>query len=192
MSGGLASVVRSHQTVWLSDAQRDELEKTTGLPVDAGDNACAPVNLDRCASIADGRWEEVPGSPGVTLMHSTLLAQTDKVLFWGYGNPFDPATAARSRFPNTTRLWDPVSGYTLPNNQPATFNPPPPPSPFGPNPTFSNLHSAGHAYLDDDQGTLLAHGGESQGNQQSFLFHPTGQQWAQTDATAGNRFYAPP
>jgi plastocyanin len=179
MMGGLAGVVRSHETVWLTDAQRDALKKTIGLPVDAGDNACAPVQLDRCASITDGRWEDVPDRPAVTMMHATLLAQTDMMLFWGYGDPVDP----RSSFPNTTQLWDPASGYTLPGNQPASFNPPG-------NPTFSNLHSAGHAYVDDAQGTLLAHGGETQGGQQSFLFHPTGQQWAPTAATAGNRFYA--
>lgn len=36
-------------------------------------------------------------------MHAALLAQTDKVLFWGYGNPAEP-----SNFPNTTQLWDPI------------------------------------------------------------------------------------
>ena len=175
MMGGLAGVVRAHQTVWLTDAQRDEVEKTTGLPIDTGDNYCPPVNLDRCASIADGKWEEVPGRPGVTMMHSALLAQTERVLFWGYGDA--------TFLPNTTRLWDPVGGYALPSNQPVNFAPPA-------NPNFSNLHSAGHAYIDDNQGTLLAHGGETQGGQQSFLFHPTGQQWELTAATADNRFYA--
>jgi len=186
MMGGLAGLVRSHQTVWLTDAQRIEVEKTIGLPIDPGDNACAPVKLDRCVSITGGKWEVVLDRPTVTMMHAALLAQTDKVLFWGYGDPGIP----RSGFPNTTQLWDPASGYTLPSNQPASFNPPG-------NPTFSNLHSAGHAYLDDDQGTLLAHGGETAGapptnanNQQSFLFHPTGTQWALTAPTADNRFYA--
>ena len=173
MTQGLGGVVRSHQTVWLTDAQRDELTKTIGLPIDPGDNACPAVKLDRCASVAGGKWEEVPGRPGVTMMHAALLANTDKVLFWGYGDG--------GFLPNTTRLWDPAGGYTLPSNQPVNFAPPGTPS-------FSNLHSAGHAYLDD--GTLLAHGGETQGGQQSFLFHPTGQQWALTAATAGNRFYA--
>ena len=175
MAGGLAGVVRSHQTVWLTDAQRDLLKKTIGLPIDSGDNDCASVKLDRCASITGGKWEEVPGRPGVTMMHAALLATTDKVLFWGYGDA--------SFLPNTTRLWDPAGGYTLPSNQPVAF------APAG-NPNFSNLHSAGHAYLDDAQGTLLAHGGETQGGQQSFLFHPTGTQWALTAATVGNRFYA--
>jgi plastocyanin len=179
MMGGLAGLVRSHQTVWLTDAQRVEVEKTIGLPIDSGDNACAPVKLDRCVSIAGGKWEEVPGSPTVTMMHAALLAQTDRVLFWGYGDP----GIARSGFPNTTQLWDAAGGYTLPSNQPASFNPPG-------NPTFSKLHSAGHAYVDDSQGTLLAHGGETLGGQQSFLFRPTGQQWALTAASAGNRFYA--
>src|SRR5262249_9798839 len=135
--------------------------------------------LDRCVSIASGKWEEVPGSPAVTMMHSALLAQTDKMIFWGYGDP----DISRSNFPNTTQLWDPTGGYALPSNQPASSNPPG-------NHIFSKLHSAGHAYLDDDQGTLLAHGGETLGGQQSFLFHPTGQQWALTGVTQGNRFYA--
>ena len=176
MMGGLAGLVRSHQTVWLTDAQRAIVEKATGLPIDPGDNACAPIKLDRCASTASGKWEEVPGRPERTMMHAALLANTDKVLFWGYGDP--------PQQPNTTRLWDPVGGYALPSNQPASVVPPPNP------PTFGNLHSAGHAYLDDAQGTLLAHGGETQGGQQSFLFHPTGTQWALTAATVDNRFYA--
>ena len=175
MMQGLAGVVRSHQTVWLTDAQRDLLKKTIGLPIDYGDNDCAPVKLDRCASITGGKWEEVPGRPSVTMMHSALLAQTDKVLFWGYGDA--------GFLPNTTRLWDPVGAYTLPSNQPVAF------APVG-DPNFSNLHSAGHANLNDAQGTLLAHGGETQGGQQSFLFHPTGTQWAITAATVDNRFYA--
>ena len=55
MMQGLAGVVRSHETVWHTDAQRDVLKKTIGLPIDGGDNVCAPVILDRCASITDGR-----------------------------------------------------------------------------------------------------------------------------------------
>jgi plastocyanin len=189
MMQGLGGVVRSHQTVWLTDAQRDELTKTIGLPIDTGDNFCPAVKLDRCASIAGGKWEEVPGRPAVTMMHAALLANTNTVLFWGYGDP--------GFLPNTTRLWDPAGGYTLPSNQPSSFNPPPPPLPFGPNPTFSNLHSAGHAYIDDDQGTLLAHGGETAAappsntnNQQAFLFHPSAIQWELVSPTQGNRFYA--
>jgi hypothetical protein len=55
---------------------------------------------------------------------------------------------------------------------------------------FSNLHSAGHAYLDTDEGTLLAHGGESDGSRQSFLFHGATNQWEITDPTEDGRFYA--
>jgi len=186
MMQGLACLVRSHQTVWLTDAQRDELVKTSGLPLDPGDNACPVVKLDRCASIASGKWEEVPGHPAVTMMHTTLLAQTDKALFWGYGDPPIP----RSSFPNTTQLWDPVGGYTLPSNQPTAFNPPG-------QPTFANLHSAGHAYLDDGEGTLIVHGGETAGaapsnagNQQALLFHPSTTKWELVNPTQGNRFYA--
>jgi len=182
MMQGLACLVRSQQSVWLTNAQRDELTKTTGLPIDPGDNACPQVKLDRCASIARGKWEVVPGLPAVTMMHAALLASTDKVLFWGYGDP----GISRSAFPNTTQLWEPTGGYTLPANEPP--NAPGVPTP--PNAFFANLHSAGHAYLDDAEGTLLAHGGETTGGQQAFLFPPSTAQWEDVNPTQDNRFYA--
>ena len=81
MMQGLGGVVRSHQTVWLTHAQHDEVKKTIGLPLDPGDNLCPVVKLDRCASITDGKWEVIPDRPAVTMMHAALLAQTNKVLF---------------------------------------------------------------------------------------------------------------
>jgi FtsP/CotA-like multicopper oxidase with cupredoxin domain len=192
MMQGLACLVRSRQTVWLTPAQADLLQKTTGLPLDSGDNACPAVKLDRCASIAGGKWEEVPGRAAVTMMHATLLAQTDKVLFWGYGDPIIP----RSAFPNTTQLWDPTGGYVDPIKEPYEWRTPPPPV-LPADGIFANLHSAGHAYLDDVEGTLLAHGGETAAappsnanNQQAFLFHPSTTQWELVKPTQGNRFYA--
>src|SRR5215472_88827 len=100
MAQGLACLVRVHQTVWLTGAQRDELVKTTGLPLDPGDNACPSVDLDRCATSANGKWEQVPGDPRVIMMHAALLAGTDTVLFWGYINT-PPGVQ-----PNQSRLWD--------------------------------------------------------------------------------------
>lgn len=184
MMQGLACLVRSHQTVWLTDAQRDELANTTGLPIDPGDNACPSVDLDRCATGASGKWEQVSGDPRVIMMHAALLANTTTVLFWGYVDT-PPGVA-----PNQTRLWDPTGGYTDPANQPANVSAPPG------NASFCNLHSAGHAYLDDAEGTLLAHGAETAGNQQALLFHPSTKKWEgpgsvpPVSPTAVNRFYA--
>ena len=189
MMQGLACVVRSHQAVWLTPTQADQLAKTTGLPIDPGNNACSSVKLDRCASAGAGKWEIVPGTqpqePGATMMHAALLANSDTVLFWGYAD--QPPTVP----PNQTRLWDPATGYSPPANQPASVSVPPGDI------IFSNLHSAGHAYLDDAEGTLLAHGGETAaappsnaGNQQAFLFHPSSKLWELVSPTLDNRFYA--
>jgi hypothetical protein len=54
MMQGLAGLVRSTQPVWLTSAQRAELEQTTGLPIDPGGNDCAPVDL-RWSSCARAR-----------------------------------------------------------------------------------------------------------------------------------------
>jgi len=62
-------------------------------------------------------------------------------------------------------------------------------APNPPDELFNNLHSAGHAFIDSAEGTLLAHGGESQGQQQSLLFHPATLRWEQTAPTARGRFY---
>jgi plastocyanin len=175
MGQGLAGLVRSRQTVWLTPKQADQLAKETGLPLDPGDNACPIVDLDRCAGC--GKWQEVAGDPAVTMMHAALLPQTNKVLYWGYVRL------------DQSRLWDystPAGVYSTPNNQPGDVAPGAPP----PNPPFCNLHSAGHAFLDTNEGTLLAHGGESSGEQQTLLFHPGTMQWERKPPTAKGRFYA--
>jgi plastocyanin len=174
MGQGLAAVVRSRQTVWLTPAQADQLAKETGLPMDPGDNSCPVVDLNRCAPPGCGTWLEVAGPPGVTMMHAALLPDTNKVLFWGYHHLVQ------------SRLWDystPAGAYSNPANQPADVAPNPPDE------LFNNLHSAGHAFIDNAEGTVLAHGGESQGQQQSLLFHPATLRWEQITATARPRFY---
>lgn len=172
MQQGLAGLVRSHQTVWLTAAQRQQLENEMGLPLDPGDNACPVLVPGRCDVASCGRWEEVPGAPGVTMMHSALVPGTTKVLFWGYGRA------------DQTRLWDygAAPAYSSPANQPVDV------APVVGDFNSSNLHSAAHAYLSD--GRLLAHGGETQGDQQSFLFTPGTLTWSRTAATARGRFYA--
>ena len=174
MMQGMAGLVRSRRTVWLTDAEADEVRATSGLPLSPGTNTCPPVDLDRCSTNDAGRWEEVPGNPEVTFMHACLLPETTQVLYWGY-------TRA-----DQSRLWDygAAPGYSAPPNQPADLAPTPP------DPNWSNLWSAEHAFLDLPEGTLLAHGGFSLNNAQAFLFNPATSQWSTTNATVDGRFYA--
>ena len=87
MMQGLAGLVRSRQTVWLTDAtgasaarhdrpSRRSRERTT----------VRTSTLDRCTRSSCGRWEEVPGSPEICFMHAVLLPGTRQVLYWGYGD----------------------------------------------------------------------------------------------------------
>jgi len=179
MGQGLAGLVRAQQTIWLTPAQAQQISTETGLPLDDGKNDCPTIDLDRCATLGCGKWEEVPGDPQVTMMHSALLPKTTKVLFWGYGRA------------DQSRLWDygAAPGYSAPANQPGDVAPTP--GDFN----FTNLHSAAHAFLDNDEGTLVAHGGESSGDQQTLLFHPAGGNpvamlWERKSPTTQGRFYA--
>ncbi len=173
MMQGLAGLVRSHQSVWLTPKQAEAIAKETGLPLDPGTNDCPTVVLDRCEMASCGEWEEVPDLPGVTMMHAALVPETDRVLMWGYGDRGYPQC----------RLWDLASGYVDTANQPGDVAVAPP------DPLFSNLHSAGHAYTAD--GKLLAHGGETADEIQSFLFDPAAAlPWSRHSPTAEGRFYA--
>ena len=92
---------------------------------------------NRCATTQTGRWEELPGLPGIAFMHAVLLPKTSRLLFWGYGPRVDQF-----------RLWDQAQGaYTPPPNQPASQRP------------DQNLWSGAHAHLADAAGTIVAHGG---------------------------------
>jgi plastocyanin len=174
MMGGLAGLVRSEQTVWLTPAQSHKLETTIGLPLDPGNNACPNIVADRCANSSSGRWEELPGQPGVTVMHALLIPHTDKILFWGYGQRRDQS-----------RVWDQVTGaYTEPTNQPLDIQ------------ADENIWSCGHAHLADAVGTILINGGFQTGGgvdndteRRSFLYHPTSNAFTVTDDMHGQRFY---
>ena len=149
----------------------EELEEERGLPLDDGTNNCPEVDGKRCKKHGEGEWQEVPGDPEVTFMHSMPLPNTDKVLFWGY-------TRA-----DQTRLWDAGTGvYSQPSNQPADLP--------GHDANSSDLWSAEHTFLDTPQGTLLANGGFTQGGAQASLFDPSTSTWAATGATVENRFYS--
>lgn len=104
-------------------------------------------------------------------MHSVLLPNTQRVLYWGY-------TRA-----DQSRVWDystPAGSYLLPANQPAD-------SP-GLDPTTSDLWSAKHTVLDTAAGTVLIHGGFSP--DKSFNFDPAALTWTRVGDTAENRFYS--
>jgi plastocyanin len=175
MMQGLAGLVRSRQTLWLTQKQADELRATTGLPIDNGQNDCPDVDLDRCEELGCGSWQEVPGLPEVTFMHAALLPRTTRVLFWGYGDTRD----------DLSRVWDyssPGGTLSLPANQPFDVTVPVHDRPL------ANIWSAEHAFLDNTAGTLLVHGGFTP--RQSFLFDPPSRTWSRTAATAQDRFYS--
>ena len=176
MMGGLAGLVRSHQTLWLTPAQVKRLEKTTGLPLDPGGNDCPMVDMQHCQSDDCGRWEEVAGSPAVCQMHACLLPGTQKVLFWGYGDARD----------DISRIWDystPSGTFTLPANQPWDVTKP------VHNRGLANLWSSEHTHLDDPQGTLLIHGGFTP--REAYLFdHTAAKPWSWVHPTQDQRFYS--
>src|SRR5205807_7364865 len=114
MMQGLSALVRSHQTVWLTPAQKHELETTVGLPLDPGDNACPAVKLDRCSSAVGGQWEELPNLPEVAVRDAGVLGGSDRMRGGGGGEGVSGWPVG-----DQTRLWDQTTGlYTHPANQP--------------------------------------------------------------------------
>ncbi len=137
MMQGLAALLRSHQTVYLTPAQVQQVETQIGLALDPGGNSCPAVSLDRCANAVGGRWEELPGLPQITFMHAVLVPYSQRLLYWGYGARADQS-----------RIWDQTTGlYTAPGNQPQSVR------------ADENIWSGAHAHLNDAQGTVLVHGG---------------------------------
>src|SRR6266516_1420183 len=73
-------------------------------------------------------------------LHDALLPNTEKVLYWGYGDARD----------DLSRIWDystPAGTFSSPGNQP--FNVTSPPQNRG----LANIWSAEHAFLNDAEGT---------------------------------------
>lgn len=179
MNNGMIGLVRARQKVWLSPDMVAELEATTGLPLDDGSNDCPAIDLDRCAKSSIGSLEPVAGGvpADVMMMHACLLPGTERVLFWGEMN---------NEF-KQSQIYDAATDSFLDAaNRPADLP--------GENMNTSNLWSAAHAFLDDANGTLVAHGGltEDISSQptKSYTFDPLTLTWAQTGNTADPRFYA--
>jgi len=174
MMQGLAAVLRSRQTVHLTSKEVQELGAQIGVAFDPGDNSCPAVQLDRCANSVGGRWEELPGLPQITFMHAVLLANSSRILYWGYGQRADQS-----------RLWDQATGlYTFPSNQPIAIA------------SDENIWSGAHAHLDDASGTILVHGGYMTGGgvtanteRRAFLFNPIINTFAPASDLHTGRFY---
>lgn len=175
MMGGLAGLVRSRQTLWLTPAQAKRLANETGLPLDHADNDCQMVDPERCHSLDCGKWEEVTDSPSVCMMHACLLPNSQKVLYWGYGDTRD----------DISRVWDystPAGSFAPPTNQPFAVTSPPNNRPL------ANLWSAEHTFLDTPEGKLLVHGGFTP--REAYVFDPPTLSWTRVSPTAEQRFYS--
>jgi plastocyanin len=175
MMQGLAGLVRSRQTVWLTPDQAKKIAAESGLPLDHGGNACPPVDYHRCETLNCGKWETVAGATEVCMMHAALLPNTQRVLLFGYGDTRD----------DLSRVWDystPAGSFMTPPNQPFDVTVP------IHNRPLANIWSAEHAFINDAPGTLLVHGGFTP--RESFLFSPTTLQWSRVSPTAQDRFYS--
>lgn len=170
MMNGMVGLVRAKQSLWLTEDMAHEIKHRTGLPFDDGTNSCPEVDAHPCGH-GGGRWEEVAGAPEVAFMHSVVLPNTQRVLYWGY-------TRA-----DQSRLWDystPAGSYLSPANQPAD-------SP-GLTISTSDMWSAAHTILDTAAGEVLINGGFSP--DKAFVFDPGALTWTRVADTVGNRFYA--
>jgi hypothetical protein len=167
---GMTGLVRSRQSIWLTPEMAKQINRRTGLPLDDGSNLCPDVEPNPCGVDRIGHWEEIAGVPEVLLMHSILLPNTKRVLFWGQ-------TSA-----DQARVWDystPAGTYLSPANQAADLT--------GDTGT-SDLWSSAHCLLDTPQATVLMHGGFSPNR--SFTFDPGTLSYTQVANTANDRFYA--
>lgn len=175
MMQGLAGLVRSKQTVWLTDEQVEELKAKVGFPVGTWDNGGPSVDPHRSERFLCGEWKLVPGSPEVCFMHACLLPGTLKVLYFGYGDTRD----------DLSRLFDysvDPGAVAAPGNQPFDVTQPPNSRPF------ANIWSAEHDFLDDAVGTVLVHGGFTP--RQTYQFDPGTLLWTRKQSTAHDRFYS--
>lgn len=175
MMQGLAGLVRSKQTVWLTADQARRLRAESGLALDDGSNTCPTVDDHRCEEFNCGKWELVPGATDVCMMHAILLPNTQRVLLFGYGDTRD----------DLSRVWDystAAGSLVTPPNQPFDVTIPLHSRPL------ANIWSAEHAFVNDVAGTVLVHGGFTP--RESFFFDPATLQWSRVVPTTDERFYS--
>lgn len=177
MMQGLAGLVRSKQTVWLTREQAKRLKATTGLPRETCDNRCPEVDHHRCEQFLCGEWKPVPAAPEVCFMHACLLPNTLKVLYFGYGDTRD----------DLSRIFDysaDPGAVVAPGNQPFNVTQPANSRPL------ANIWSAEHDFLNDAHGTVVVHGGFTP--RQTYQFDPDAGAltWTRKQPTAHDRFYS--
>lgn len=175
MMQGLAGLVRSKQTLWLTDRQVKKLKDTIGFPTETCDNSCPDVDHHRCEQFLCGEWVPVPGSPEVCFMHACLLPNSNKVLYFGYGDERD----------DLSRLFDYAADpgtFSSPANQPFDVTIPVHDRPL------ANIWSAEHEFLDNAAGTVVVHGGFTP--RETFQFDPVALAWTRKQPTAEDRFYS--
>ena len=167
---GLAGLVRSQQSIWLTPEMANEIRRKTGLPLDDGGNACPDVKPVPCGEERIGHWEQIAGAPETLLMHSVALPNTKRVLFWGQTRQ------------DQARIWDystPAGTFLSPANQTADLTG---------NINNSDMWSAAQAVLNTPEGLILIHGGFSPNR--AFTFNPVTSTYTQVANTAQDRFYA--
>lgn len=175
MMQGLAGLVRSKQTLWLTDEHVKRLKDSRGFPCETCDNSCPMPDHSRCEAMLCGEWKLVPGSVGVAMMHACLLPNTQKVLYFGYGDTRD----------DLSRIWDysvDPGVFSSPANQPFDVTVP------VHNRALANIWSAEHNYLNDAKGTIVVHGGFTP--RETFQFDPVTLAWSRKPPTAQDRFYS--
>jgi hypothetical protein len=148
----------------------EDITRRSGLPLFDGLNSCPEVEPNPCGVKRVGHWEEIAGAPAVIFMHSILLPNTKRVLFWGQ-------TRA-----DQARLWDystPGGSYLSPVNQTADLTG---------NINNSDLWSAATNLLDTPEGLAIMHGGFTPNR--TFTFDPNTLTYTQVASTAEPRFYA--
>ena len=176
LMNGMVGMIRAKQTLWLTPEVACELMEDRGLRLYTGNNLCPPVEMDRCKKSGEGHWEEVPGDPRVAMMHACVLPKTSKLLYFGYESRYIPNEHEYSW------LWDEVNGYHMTQNQLADIT--------AGGYTAWSMWSGEHTFLDDDDGTILIHGGYRTDVKKAYLFDPQGESWSATAPTAFGRFYA--
>ena len=171
----MIGIIRVRQQLWLTAELLSKLKEHLGVIIDDGLNNCPDVDLDRCKKHGEGEWVEVPGAPGITMMHSALMPDTDEVLFFGY----DTALPGGNEY---SRTWDAVTGnYVATNNQLSDLTP-------GGYMMWS-MWSAGHAFVDTPEGHLLVNGGYRTDRRKAYLYNPASRNWSVAASTANLRFY---
>ncbi|MCX2745433.1 DUF1929 domain-containing protein [Mangrovivirga sp. M17] len=173
---GMVGMIRAKHVLWLTPSLACDLMRERGLKLYNGKNDCPKVDLKRCKKQGGGTWEDVPGDPRVAMMHACLLPQSSKLLYFGYETRYSPLEHEYSW------LWDPNAGYHMTANQVDDITPG--------GYTQWSLWSGEHTFLNDNDGTILIHGGYRDNLKKAYLFNSTTETWSTTAPTQEGRFYS--